>query len=261
MYIKQLIDIANKSYTLGQSDDIDVIHKLMRTYIDISPTLLKIAETTKPRVILVRHGQTDFNGKDGDKSAERLRGWLDIPLSSPIGYIQAEKLGQYFLNFPISQIYCSDLSRAHDTAKAIQRYTNAPLTISSKLRPFNLGHVMGKSVKEYIPVLLEHINNDKQVPEGSTESFFDFQVRFLSKMTELMKEAIDGSCSVMAVAHSRNTRCYRDFILSGANDIENITKETLLQKDDIVNTGHFMIAEYDGQKWSVIDLPQEVLDK
>lgn len=252
-HLRQLLTLANNFYIDGDDKSVELIHKLIRSH--ITTPSYKTAQQVLPTIHLIRHGSTDYNSNGSNDSSERLRGWLDIPLNID-GIVAAERLAQYFYTLKVAKIISSDLLRAQHTAIPIARYTKAPLVLSPQLRPFNLGFCMGKPVNEYIPVMIDHIKNDHKIPPGSTENFHTFQTRFLSKIVELMNEAKnqpqDGA--IIVVAHSRNTRCMRDFILSGGNDIENITKTTLLQKDDPVKTAGFMTIQFDGQKWNLVDL-------
>ena len=263
MHLKELLQLANKLYSQADYDSVKLIEKLVEAHVKLADSgLIKTAEISAPTVVLVRHGETEFNSS-GDKENEKLRGWLDIPLNEQ-GYVMAEKLGQFFLNYPVARIITSDLNRARETGKSIMRYTDADIKLSSALRPWNLGAVMGKPVKEYVPVMLEYINKDKEIPPGSTESFHMFQTRFLGKMNEIMHEAIEKKDNgiVIAVAHSRNTRALRGWIMAGAENIEVLDKRPLLDKDDPVKTGHFMAIQFDGQKWNLVELDnQDILDK
>lgn len=63
---------------------------------------------------LIRHGQTDWN------TGHRIQGETDVPLNER-GRLQAEAAGKAMRQVPIDKIYSSDLSRALDTAKAVQR--------------------------------------------------------------------------------------------------------------------------------------------
>ena len=75
---------------------------------------------TATRILAIRHGETLWN-VDG-----RIQGHLDIGLNDT-GRWQAERLGQALAAEPMAAIYASDLSRAHDTALAVSRYTGVPV--------------------------------------------------------------------------------------------------------------------------------------
>lgn len=64
------------------------------------------------RIILVRHGETDWNKE------QIFRGRIDVPLN-PTGLRQARATGEALRNYKVDAIYSSPLSRAMETAKAI----------------------------------------------------------------------------------------------------------------------------------------------
>ena len=66
------------------------------------------------QVILIRHGQTDWNVEP------RFRGLADIPLNEA-GVAQAEALARRLASEPIAAVYSSPLRRALHTAEIIAR--------------------------------------------------------------------------------------------------------------------------------------------
>ena len=66
------------------------------------------------RVVLVRHGETDWNGNG------RLMGRLDVPLNEN-GRKQAETLREKLANMRFDCCYSSPLSRARETAEIVCR--------------------------------------------------------------------------------------------------------------------------------------------
>ncbi|MFC7458235.1 histidine phosphatase family protein [Brachybacterium sp. GCM10030267] len=73
---------------------------------------LSMGGLASTRLVLVRHGQTDFN-RDG-----RLQGQVDIPLNAA-GAKQAALLAAAVAENPPDLIVSSPLQRAHETARAI----------------------------------------------------------------------------------------------------------------------------------------------
>ena len=63
-----------------------------------------------------------------------------------------------------------------------------------------------------------------------------------------------GKTTVIVVAHSRNTRALRGWIMAGAENVETLDKRPLLDKDDPVKTGCFMAIQFDGQRWNIVEL-------
>ena len=94
------------------------------------------------RVILVRHGQTEWN------RIERFRGLVDIDLNET-GVWQADRIGEAVAGrYSISAIFSSPLIRAMRTAEAIGRATGVPVQSYPALVDFSYGVWEGKSPEE-----------------------------------------------------------------------------------------------------------------
>src|SRR5262245_3515870 len=86
------------------------------------------------RVLLIRHGQTDWN------AAGRWQGFEEIPLNDE-GWAQARALAAYLSNQngKINAIYSSDLIRAFQTASAIGEAFKLNPQPDPRWREMNLG--------------------------------------------------------------------------------------------------------------------------
>lgn len=93
------------------------------------------------RVLLVRHGQTDWNAQT------RLQGHTDIPLNA-LGRAQAGRLRTALQGEALDAVYSSDLQRALDTARAIADATGAPLGTDTGLRERGFGCFEGRTLAE-----------------------------------------------------------------------------------------------------------------
>ncbi len=94
------------------------------------------------RVILVRHGQTEWNRE------ERFRGQIDVPLNDT-GHWQAEQAARAIKRkYSVSAIYSSPLSRALRTAEAIGHAVGVPAQPLSGVTEFNYGGWEGKTPAE-----------------------------------------------------------------------------------------------------------------
>ena len=92
------------------------------------------------RLLLVRHGQTAYNAE------VRFMGQLDIPLDE-IGRVQAQAVAKRLcLERPVA-LYSSGLSRAYDTASAIQSAipSHPELRIDGRLTEGHFGEWQGKT--------------------------------------------------------------------------------------------------------------------
>jgi broad specificity phosphatase PhoE len=68
------------------------------------------------RIILVRHGQTDWNA--GGSYGEHFRGRIDLPLNAS-GIAQAQAVADRLSTVEIAAVYASPLARAVDTARPV----------------------------------------------------------------------------------------------------------------------------------------------
>lgn len=93
------------------------------------------------QVILVRHGQTDWN-KSG-----RIQGGLDIPLNEA-GRIEAVKLARQLSKTHIDAIYSSKLSRSWETAAEIAKHHNLHVGNLAELNELNQGLWQGLLIDE-----------------------------------------------------------------------------------------------------------------
>jgi probable phosphoglycerate mutase len=93
------------------------------------------------RVLAIRHGETAWN-VDG-----RIQGQLDVPLNDT-GRWQVHRLALAIADEDISAIYSSDLLRALETAQAVARGCDQPITTDAGLRERGFGVFEGLSYDE-----------------------------------------------------------------------------------------------------------------
>jgi probable phosphoglycerate mutase len=93
------------------------------------------------RVLLWRHGQTDWN------IANRFQGHSDIPLNA-VGQYQAKHAASILVGMQPTKIISSDLMRARDTAQALGDLTKLNVEIDVDLRETNGGLWEGKTGAE-----------------------------------------------------------------------------------------------------------------
>jgi len=92
-------------------------------------------------LILVRHGETDWNRED------RIQGGLDIPLNG-VGRKQAKGIALKLANVPINYILSSRLSRAYETAMEITRLHRLQVVTDSRLDELRQGKWEGMKTSE-----------------------------------------------------------------------------------------------------------------
>lgn len=92
-------------------------------------------------VILVRHGETDWNRDD------RWQGWADPPLNE-LGRQQAAELAERLRHVPFDAVYTSDLERAHQTAEIVAAPHGVPVVADAGLREIDVGSWSGLTKAE-----------------------------------------------------------------------------------------------------------------
>lgn len=93
------------------------------------------------RVLLARHGQTDWN------AAGKIQGASDIPLNDR-GRAQALALAERVRGEGVSEIYTSPLRRALETAEIIAAVLGVPARSAQELRELSFGDWEGCSWDE-----------------------------------------------------------------------------------------------------------------
>jgi broad specificity phosphatase PhoE len=95
------------------------------------------------RLILIRHGQTDWNAES------RWQGQADVPLNSH-GLEQARRLGAELAGAGIQAVYVSDMQRALQTVEPLARLTGLPVRIDPRLREIHVGDWQGLLVSDIV---------------------------------------------------------------------------------------------------------------
>ena len=83
------------------------------------------------KLILVRHGQSIANSKKISQGNQDK--WIDTPLTNK-GIEQAQAVAKRLKDEKIEIIYSSDLKRAKQTAKEINKFYNVEIRLDSRIR-------------------------------------------------------------------------------------------------------------------------------
>lgn len=97
------------------------------------------------RIVLVRHGQTEWNV--GAEAGERFRGRVDLPLDDA-GLAQAQAVAQRLADLPIVAVYSSPLKRAMETARPTAQQLGLPVQPLPGIIDINYGDWQGLSPAE-----------------------------------------------------------------------------------------------------------------
>lgn len=148
------------------------------------------------RILLIRHGQTDWNAEG------RWQGHVDVPLNAT-GIAQARALAEHLRGRPISAVYSSDLKRAHATAAAIAERFKLPVQDDPRWRELLLGAFQGLTTSEITakyPQEMQKMRDDYMgyvVPQG--ESRRAMQTRAYAAYSEIA--ASEAAPEIAIVSH------------------------------------------------------------
>jgi broad specificity phosphatase PhoE len=173
---------------------------------------------------LVRHGMTKMNNVK-DESADRIRGWLDVPLTDG-GEEEASRIGEQLADQDIRRIYTSPLRRAVMTAKLIGEKVGIKVVTNECLYPWNVGILTGKPSKEAVPQLIRYASAtpDEPIPDG--ESFNHFKKRAFRFLLLLEHEG------TVLVTHHRLERLIKAWVSAGCPKDHSIDMDVFRQKGE-----------------------------
>jgi broad specificity phosphatase PhoE len=153
------------------------------------------------RILLVRHGQTDWN------VAGRWQGHEDIPLNAT-GLEQARSLAEHLRERPISAIYSSDLKRAQMTGAVIAEAHGLTLKTDPRWRELHLGVFQGLTTNEInarYPVEARHMRDDYMdyvIPTG--EARRAMQTRAIAAYQQILAD--EQGDEIVVVSHGGTIR-------------------------------------------------------
>jgi len=97
------------------------------------------------RILLVRHGQTEWNA--GSQSGEHFRGRIDVGLNA-LGESQAQAIARCLCALPVQAVYSSPLQRAIDTARPLAQRLALDIQPTEGLLDIDYGEWAGHSQRE-----------------------------------------------------------------------------------------------------------------
>jgi broad specificity phosphatase PhoE len=149
------------------------------------------------RIILARHGETDWNKE------RRIQGGSSNPPLNERGREQAKSLALRLRQDKIQAIYSSPLQRSLDTAKAIAHYHQLKVETEPSLREIEAGELEGVTLTELgkrFSELLTLNTPDGALPKApGGESLPEVQQRGWDTIQRLAQKHPDGA--VVLVSH------------------------------------------------------------
>jgi broad specificity phosphatase PhoE len=159
-------------------------------------------------VWLLRHGETVA-------APELAIGWTDVELA-PEGRRQAEALGEQLASRPLRRVYCSDMTRARETAELVARPHRLPSQATADLREVNFGLWEGRRLAD---LWLENVEEARaweqdmrRLPASFGETFQSLEAR----VARFGRRLINEPGEVVVVAH-RGPLAILHGLLTGSN--------------------------------------------
>lgn len=194
---------------------------------------------TTTRFCLVRHGETDWNAQ------RRLQGHTDIDLNLR-GIAQAEQMARALkkINLQFDVLYTSDLQRAANTAKEIERLFNTSALVSSALRERHLGALqgltMGEAPKLEPELWRSHLDRNLNEELRGGESIIQFSSRIKEALDQILQQNIGKT--ILIVSHGGALDMMYRLASSQSLDSE---------KAVAVPNASLNWISHDGQSWKV----------
>jgi 2,3-bisphosphoglycerate-dependent phosphoglycerate mutase len=192
------------------------------------------------RIILVRHGETDWN------AAGRIQGHSDTPLNA-VGRVQAGRVAACLVRQPVRAIYSSDLARAYETAMIIDQSLHVGVVTSPALRERRYGTWEGLTSLDIQARYPEQFaawrarSMDFAPPEGETR--YQLLTRALTGLQTIVSRHPDEL--VVVVTHGGLCYVLLTHILGSMNGD---------QREFSFANASLHILEATGDRWSVISL-------
>lgn len=187
------------------------------------------------KLYLIRHALPDF-----PPGTRRCVGITDIPLGT-LGELQAVVLGEYMKNIPLQTVFCSDLSRAIQTASAISPNP----TVIPGLREMNAGDWDGllfDEIRQRWPEIYEKRGSDPNYPIPGAELPQQGQCRFRNAVEAILRQT-EGDIAI--VSHCTVMQSFLSFVLG--TDV-NQCRQYKLDYTGITTVG------YENGKFSVLNM-------
>lgn len=149
------------------------------------------------RVLLVRHGLTDWN------SVGRIQGRLETPLNL-YGVQQAHACAKYLKSYEFKAIYTSPQARSRQTAQIIAtQHQNTPFFVADELMEINFGDWQGMTwseiSKKHGDLLKEFEKSGNLAKIYNGESYQEMQDRAYGFLSRFEREADE---TYLFVTHS-----------------------------------------------------------
>lgn len=199
-----------------------------------------VASAEKTVIILIRHGETDYN------KSHRYQGALDIPLNET-GLHQAELLAERLKNVPIDIFISSPMERAYVTTEKVAALHDRTIDyVDNRLKEASYGDWAGKTfdeIKEAHPreYILQWKKRWSYTPPNG-ESLQSIQKRYRAVLDDVV-EKYPGKVVLIGAHSAGNSAVLCSLLNVPLKDRYNQIK----QNNTCVN-----VLEYEDGKWEIL---------
>jgi probable phosphoglycerate mutase len=207
---------------------------------------------TIERVLLIRHGQTDWNVQG------RWQGYEPVALNDE-GRTQAKMLAGAMRGRPVGTIVSSDLPRAFETASAIGMVFGIQPHTDERWREFNMGIFQGNTRDEIIRKFPDEWHGfqanywDFLIPSGESRRIM--QERIYNAWLSLLESAVGPE--VVVVSHGGSLRMLLLRLFPDSPELDSVhlgnTSVTTLERAShgwypaqIASVAHLTVVSNDG---------------
>jgi probable phosphoglycerate mutase len=163
------------------------------------------------RILLIRHGETDWN-RNG-----RFQGRSDLPLNQK-GRDQAHALALALKDEPLTAIYSSPLARALETAHFIKDFhPSVPLFEEEGLVEMNLGEFEGMEAQRWVVEYPDFIKRWRETPASVAmpggESLQEVQARAIQALERITRRH-PAESTLLICSHNFVNRALLCYVLN-----------------------------------------------
>lgn len=176
------------------------------------------------KILLVRHGETDYNKQ------HLVQGHTDIPLNAT-GIEQAKSAGSKLLDYEIEKAFSSPVMRAYDTCRYMLETSNKDLEITKDAR------VIEKHYGKFEGATYEDWHKRQAANDIST---VELDENVANRVTEFIKEKYEqySDKTILVVCHGA---CIRIFLES----------HKLIAKKEFIKNTSLNEVEFDGNNFTL----------
>ncbi len=165
-------------------------------------------ESTQLRLLLVRHGQSEWN------AAGRLQGQTEHVGLTELGRRQARAAAEHLAGERVDTLLTSDLARAAQTAAAVADTTGLTAVRDARLREQCHGVLEGRSLSEAEHARIRAAGPSERI--GGGESLDDVRRRVIPLLRVYVDAACDGR-GIVLVTHGETIRAALAWLTSTAS--------------------------------------------